>query len=220
MLPPDDGTQHLSTGCREKPKFQKIIVGSVDQISPQYILFGWSKDKGIQNILKLQRLSTANLVCKNIRPWTKIVLCIPAFEIQTFQVSIPAAYPSCDSLAVSCLIFLVSTTICQLSPVCRVPLAIIQMTSWSAASDDGGIFDNGSKRHIYYLPPGPLYAVVSSDIPHTKRGDIFITRLYFSKPCIIRSGKGYHRRAWKHGVVAADCSKASRELIKDCSNAF
>ena len=150
------------------------------------------------------------------------MLSIPAFEIQTFQVSIPAAYPSCDSLAVSCLIFLVSTTICQLSPVCRVPRAIIQMTSWSAASDDGGIFDNGSKRHIYYLPPGALYAVVvleiSSDISHKKRGDIFITRLYFSKPCINRSGKGYHRRAWKHGVVAG--SKASRELIKDCSNAF
>ena len=83
-------------------------------------------------------------------------------------------YPSCNSLAVSCLIFLVSTTICQLSPVCRVPRAIIQMTSWSAASDDGGIFDNGSKRHIYYLPPGALYAVVvleisiSSDISHKK----------------------------------------------------
>ena len=103
------------------------------------------------------------------------MLSIPAFEIQTFQVSIPAAYPSCDSLAVSCLIFLMSTTICQLSPVCRVPRAIIQMTSWSAASDDGGIFDNGSKRHIYYLPPGALYAVVvleisiSSDISHKKK---------------------------------------------------
>ena len=28
----------LSTGCREKLKFRKIIVGSVDQILPQYIL--------------------------------------------------------------------------------------------------------------------------------------------------------------------------------------
>ena len=139
------------------------------------------------------------------------MLSIPAFEIPTFQVSIPAAHPSCYSLAVSCLIFLVSTTICQLSPVCRVPRAIIQMTSWSAASDDGGIFDNGSKRHIYYLPPGALYAVVvleisiSSDISHKKEATYLLHGFIFPNPASLGVARGITggrgSTAWSRVIV-------------------
>ena len=63
MLPPYDGTQHLLFPLYRLQGEAQIPENNSGKrrsdIAPIHPLFGWSKDKGIQNILKLQRLSTA-----------------------------------------------------------------------------------------------------------------------------------------------------------------